>query len=206
MDKNTKSQLYHCWYSLKQRCTNPKCCSYKYYGAKGVSYDVKWETFDKFLEDMLPTYPGYSHLMSIDRIDSTKNYNKENCQWMPLSEQNKKHSNTVKITYKDKTMNIAEWEKVLGFKKGTLQARIRKNGWSIEKSIETPIRQTGIIINGEKILKKDLALNANITPDSLRNRLKKGLSLSCALDKNYAHKCMSEYALKRPRNSLGIFI
>jgi hypothetical protein len=205
MDKYTKSQLYHCWYAIRQRCDNPKCCSYKYYGAKGITYTSRWNEFKNFLDDMLPSYPGYQRHMSIDRIDSAKDYSKENCQWMLLSEQNKKHTKIVRITYQGITLNVSEWERILGMKKTTLGARLRR-GMNPIKALEIPIRENGIKLDGKRVLLKDLAKDIGIHSDTLTSRLKKGISFAEVLDKEYGRKAMSKHASSRKRSPEGTFV
>ncbi len=77
------------WSDMKSRCDNPKNNSYKWYGAKGITYDKKWETFEGFWEDM---QVGYKDNLTIDRKDNTKNYCKDNCQWLTKSENSGKDS------------------------------------------------------------------------------------------------------------------
>ena len=44
------------------------------------------------------------------------------------------------ITYNGETHTIKEWTDILGFKKNTLNERLRM-GWSIEKAFNTPVRR-----------------------------------------------------------------
>lgn len=58
---------------------------------------------------------------------------------IPFEESIKK-GNRVKrlLTYKGKTQSISEWTKELGFKKSTLDNRLNKLGWTVEKALSTP--------------------------------------------------------------------
>ncbi len=47
------------WYSMIERCYNPRAIMYKSYGAKGVRVSDDWLCFDNFLAD-IPNIPGYN--------------------------------------------------------------------------------------------------------------------------------------------------
>ncbi|MDR2923473.1 MAG: hypothetical protein LBU85_09060 [Treponema sp.] len=80
----SNSHLYSIWKAMRQRCTNPKAKAYKYYGGKGISICPEWKTFLPFREWALTN--GYKDGLSIDRIDSDKNYTPENCRWITIKE------------------------------------------------------------------------------------------------------------------------
>jgi hypothetical protein len=68
---------------MKSRCNNPSNTEYAAYGGSGISYCQEWEHFANFLEDMGERPTG----TSIDRIDGTKGYSKDNCRWATDMEQ-----------------------------------------------------------------------------------------------------------------------
>ena len=78
--------LYHTWSRMKQRCYNPNCEDYKYYGAVGVTICDRWRySFPNFLEDV-GDRPSPKH--SIDRFpDKYGNYEPTNVRWATHSEQ-----------------------------------------------------------------------------------------------------------------------
>jgi len=81
----TGTKLYDHWMHMKQRCINPNNAKYKDYGGRGVTVCTAWlDSFEKFLEDMLPTYEPR---LSLEREDVNGNYNKENCKWVILEDQ-----------------------------------------------------------------------------------------------------------------------
>lgn len=75
---------YNSWNAMKQRCLNPKAPNYHKYGALGITVDPMWVTsFEAFFKHMGERPPG----TSLDRIDSTGNYEPGNCRWATPMEQ-----------------------------------------------------------------------------------------------------------------------
>jgi len=78
------TRVYKIWQNMKTRCYYPSHKSYKNYGGKGIIVCPEWkDSFHNFWEDMRE---GYDDCLTIDRRDSTKNYVKSNCRWIPLAE------------------------------------------------------------------------------------------------------------------------
>lgn len=75
----TNNPLYEVWASMKKRCDNPNCNSYRDYGGRGISYQDSWGTFENFYLDM---FDGYAPNLELDRRDVNGNYTKENCRWV----------------------------------------------------------------------------------------------------------------------------
>lgn len=69
---------------MRQRCLYPRHASYQKYGAKGITICDEWrDSFSAFLRDMGARPPG----KTLDRIDGTKGYFKDNCRWATPKEQ-----------------------------------------------------------------------------------------------------------------------
>jgi hypothetical protein len=69
---------------MKQRCSNPKTQSFKYYGARGIKVCDRWiHSFDNFISDMGLRPPG----LTIDRKNNDGDYTPDNCQWATKSQQ-----------------------------------------------------------------------------------------------------------------------
>lgn len=75
---NYKQPEYAIWLQMRQRCNNPKCRVYKYYGGRGIKVCESWDSFSKFLEDMGKRPDGD---FSIDRINVDGDYEPANCRW-----------------------------------------------------------------------------------------------------------------------------
>jgi hypothetical protein len=78
------TKLYNVWRGMHDRCSRLNHISYKYYGGKGVTVFNGWTDFDSFREWALNN--GYQEGLSIDRVNSSKSYNPENCEWVTKSE------------------------------------------------------------------------------------------------------------------------
>lgn len=77
----THKRLEGIWNGIKQRCYNPKCREYRWYGAKGVVMCDEWrESYAAF--DTWAYSHGYKEDLTIDRIDPAKNYEPANCRWI----------------------------------------------------------------------------------------------------------------------------
>ena len=84
----SKDPLYSRWKTMKQRCYNPKCKSYKNYGGRGIQVCQEWKN------DFLAFYNwainnGYQKELEIDRKDNDGNYTPENCRFVTRSKNNK---------------------------------------------------------------------------------------------------------------------
>ena len=83
-------RLYHVWCDIKGRCYNSTRDNYERYGGKGIElcdewlndYDAfrKWSVANGYTED------STGKELSIDRIDATKGYSPDNCQWITFSQ------------------------------------------------------------------------------------------------------------------------
>lgn len=91
-----RSRVYSTYRQMISRCHNKTNAHYKYYGLKGIEVCEKWRIgFIEFYNDM-GDKPSNKH--TLDRIDNSKGYYKENCRWVTMAMQ------SYNKTYKKRSM------------------------------------------------------------------------------------------------------
>jgi hypothetical protein len=68
---------YNTWRAMIRRCTKPEDKDFARYGARGITVCTTWLNYSQFVADMGEPKEGET----LDRIDGTKGYFKENCRW-----------------------------------------------------------------------------------------------------------------------------
>ena len=130
----SKDRLYYIYYGMRRRCYNPNAIDFPRYGGRGIKICEDWlHSFECFKEWAFSN--GYDESLSIDRIDCNGDYCPENCRWTDLKTQ---HNNTRKnhyVTYEGETLTISQWAERYGINKITLQSRLCKYGWSVERAL-----------------------------------------------------------------------
>ena len=119
-----------------QRCHSPNDPGYPYYGACGLSVCEAWrESFDVFIQDVGPR-PSSRH--TIERIDNDRDYEPGNVRWATMKEQSNNKRSNVRLEYKGETLTISQWSARTGIPANTIQNRVRKRGWTVERALTTP--------------------------------------------------------------------
>ena len=133
----SKHRLYHSWFQMKQRCDKPHNPFYNRYGGRGISYDPRWSSFEKFLDDMESSWKPNT---SLDREDNDGNYCKENCRWADPVTQSNNRRNRREFEHNGNSMTLTEWSGEVGISRSTLSQRYYGMGWSVEKTLTTPLK------------------------------------------------------------------
>lgn len=125
------------WRAIRARCLNTTHPAYPGYGGRGVTICDAWrDSFERFLADV-GKRPSAEH--SIDRVDNNLGYTPGNVVWSTRTEQGRNKRNNRLLTLGDTTRCLSEWSDVLGIDPTTLARRI-KLGWSVERTLTTPLR------------------------------------------------------------------
>jgi hypothetical protein len=120
---------------MKQRCSNPKAISYKYYGQKGVKVCDEWANDFQAFHDWAMSH-GYSDNLTIDRRDSDGDYCPENCSWATNKQQQNHTSYNRVYTYNGETKNVIQWSETVGLSPALLYQRLHR-GWDIARALTT---------------------------------------------------------------------
>jgi hypothetical protein len=124
MKTSSIKPLYSTWSNMIQRCCNPKHPKYPRYGGRGITVCTEWkDSYDQFTMDVgnkpEPTY-------TLDRIDGSLGYSKENCRWA---------SKKTQSINRDYVKNARGY-----YKSGkTYQALIRINDKKVTKRFKTEL-------------------------------------------------------------------
>lgn len=131
------TKTYRSWDAMVGRCYNKTDKKYKNYGGRGIVTCDEWLKFEGFYKDMGDRPKG----LTLDRIDSNKNYSKENCRWSTQKVQQNNRTNNRILEFNGKSQTVSEWADELQINYSTLANRINFLGWSVEKALLTPVDQ-----------------------------------------------------------------
>lgn len=105
-----RARLYDTWRGMRQRCSNPKASYYSIYGGKGIKVCDEWGEYINFRKWALTH--GYTDTLLIERRDSSKDYEPNNCYWANTTVQacNKIKRKNSKSSYIGVAPNKNNWQ------------------------------------------------------------------------------------------------
>lgn len=111
------------WHAMRWRCIRND------HGYETVEVCERWNSFEAFLEDM-GERPSLKH--SIDRIDGTLGYSKENCRWVTPVEQSRNRRTARLVTIDGQQFRMADLAERYGVHIETVRSRLAR-GWPAER-------------------------------------------------------------------------
>ena len=125
------TRIYNIWRAMNRRCYMPSHENYRYYGGRGIKVCDEWRhSFLAFYAWAISN--GYAAGLTIERMNNDGDYTPDNCTWLSMREQNRKHSNCIPITYDGKTQIAIDWARQSGVKISTFYWRLH-HGKGIEQ-------------------------------------------------------------------------
>jgi len=169
------TSVYISWQKLKHRCLGKNNHHYEQYKDLGVS--DSWLKFENFYADMGDRPKD----RTIERIDNSKGYSKENCRWATRKEQQNNCKSNVLLTHNGKTQTMMMWSEELNISYLKIRSRVvrGKTGddlFSKENKAERLMTHEGKTMN-----LKQWAELKGIKENTLRGRLFRGMKFEDAL-------------------------
>ena len=130
--KDTRLQVI--FNKMKNRCYNDTNKDYRFYGGKGIKVCTDWMKNPCNFE-MWAFENGYKSNLTIDRIDSSKNYSPENCRWITREDNARYKSSTIVIEVDGIQLTGKQWSKKLGIGTNTINTIRREHGDEIVKEL-----------------------------------------------------------------------
>ena len=124
------SKAYQVWHAMVQRCYRETCRSYPRYGGRGIKICERWHRFENFYEDMGNPPKSYS----LDRIDNSLGYSKENCRWATWKEQQNNRRSNRYHEISGERLTLSQIAMKYDIKYSTLKSRISR-GRTIDEAI-----------------------------------------------------------------------
>ena len=119
-----KHPIYKSWAGMKNRCLNPDSDDYAIYGGRGISVCGSWlESFEAFAKDMLPSWQSG---LSLERIDSNKDYSPDNCIWATAKTQANNRRTSVRVLFDGNQYTQKEFSEKFNIPFRTVQDRISR--------------------------------------------------------------------------------
>ena len=142
-----KTRTRRIWTNMMTRCFNEKTKNYARYGGRGITVCERWQSFANFYADMGAAPPK----TSIDRISNDGDYEPGNCRWATPVEQGRNTSANRLLTHEGKTMPVAAWSELRGWRPHVIGNRLRY-GWPVERALTEPIHEAFGYRRGPKAL------------------------------------------------------
>lgn len=140
---NDCERIMRIYSGMYYRTTNEANRENKYWVGKGIKICNEW------LDNPLNFYlwsinNGYEEGLTIDRIDSNKDYEPSNCRWVSKCDNsgNTTHKRTQYVTYKGITYYVGEVKDIFGINGVTVRERL-KRGWDEERAFNEMPKKMG---------------------------------------------------------------
>ena len=138
------TRIHRIWKAMRTRCNAPiDSKNWKWYSSKNIKVCKEWDSFEAFYKWSMEN--GYDDTLTIDRIDSNKDYEPSNCRWVSWSEQANNKAMTRHVTYKGETHTMREWSNITGLSYAALNQRY----WNGDRDdrLFRPYKSRKVVVN-----------------------------------------------------------
>lgn len=137
------TRFYRLYCHIRNRCNRIRNENYLRYWGKGIK-NMR-NNFKEFYDDMYTSYLGkceevWESNVSIDRINNSGDYCKENCRWIHVNKQQSNRDMNHYLEYKGKRQTLREWAQEQGITEWALRNRILYYWRDTERALETPTK------------------------------------------------------------------
>jgi hypothetical protein len=142
-----RTKEYKAWQGAKSRCYRKSNQDYKYCGARGIIMCGSWvNDFQNFYDDMGDCPPG----CSLGRIDTSKDYCKNNCAWMTQDQLSQTRKSIKFIIVDGKRLTTAAACRQTGVSNGALVKQCLEFGVSRDEAIINLVSRPKFGVAGQK--------------------------------------------------------
>lgn len=110
---------------MKARCYDPSNKDYLWYGKKGITICKEW-LYNPVSFVQWALVNNYQTALTIDRIDSNKEYGPDNCRWITREENSRRAGKVNWILVDNKEMSGKQWAKFLNLPINSINNMVRK--------------------------------------------------------------------------------
>jgi hypothetical protein len=105
--REDRKRLTNVHNAMLQRCYNTADLNYREYGGRGI--DVEEHLRDTGLFVTWSLSSGYEQGLTLDRVDNSRGYYRDNLRWTTQAEQNRNRRNNVRVHYAGKEMCFTDY-------------------------------------------------------------------------------------------------
>lgn len=131
--------LYTVWKGMMRRCYTTTSKDFHRYGGRGIKVYTNWHDVKTFVTWCKSN--GWQEGLQLDRINNNLGYYPENCRFVTRKTNMNNRSNTIKFDGKSLVDILADKSKnPYNIERHTAWYRIKVLGWTIEKTLKTPVK------------------------------------------------------------------
>lgn len=185
----SRTRIYHIYHGMLDRCFNEKDQHYHLYGERGIAVCEEWQGtngFMNFYEWAMNN--GYSESLTIDRIDVNGNYEPSNCRWATSWEQANNRRTNHRYLVNGENLTAPQISKKYGINLNTFMGRMYQMNLTPQEAVDYKPSFKTITYHGETKTVSEWAKEKNISPNLIRERLRRDYPIEYIFSKPFEMK------------------